>query len=325
MPVLDKKKSCSGLALPRSWLAFALAACAALLLSLEYWLQHTGRGGLCPTTGCAVAGSYVKYGEIVFIGLGVVFFWILAGLLLLAKKWDKPWMWLVVGIVLTSGLAFDGGILGFQRFGIQERCILCYAVGAALFLILAAYGWMRRSLAVVVMGLAVWTAGFASQAFFQLPEKTPELHETVLLSQRKGNAGPQFYYFFSLRCPFCTQVLTSLATHQPTLGDWHFAPLDAHAEDRRKLTALMERFPQAGNPFQAILDAENAPAPDVAIAEKVLDSTQKAGIFLRNSGYRGVPLLLVQETPSRRVILQGRDPILNYLLEKRLISFRLFF
>ncbi len=325
MPVLSTKKSQNRSTLLCSWLPFALAACAALLLSLEYWLQHTGRGGLCPTAGCAVAGSYVKYGEIVFIGLGLAFFWVLTGLLFLAQRWDKPWMWLLVGIALTSGLAFDGGILGFQRFGIQEACILCYAVGAALFLILASYGWMRRSLAVVVMGLAVWTAGFASQAFFQLPEKTPELQETVLLTHRKANAGPQLYYFFSLHCPFCTQVLASLATHQPTGGDWHFVPLDNRADDQRKLTALVERFSQADNPFQAILEAETALVPDVAIASKVLDSTRKGGIFLRNSGYRGVPLLLVQETPSRRIVLQGREPILNYLLEKRLISFRSFF
>ncbi|HDQ41524.1 MAG TPA: hypothetical protein ENN39_10925 [Desulfonatronum sp.] len=309
-----------------SWLPVFLSVTAALALSLEYWLQQTGRGGLCPTTGCAVVGTFVRYGEIVFIGLGAVFFWILAGLLFFDKRLEKSWLWMSVGILLAAGLAFDGGILGFQRFGIQESCILCYAVGATLFLILLSYSWARRSLAGVILGVAVWTAGFVSQALFLFPEKTPDLQETVLFTLHDApSSGPQLYYFFSLHCPFCTHVLASLAVHPPQAGQWNFVPLDTRPDDQRKLSALLDQSRTSGNVFQAVLDIEQASVPDVKISANVVDSTRKGGIFLRNSGYRGVPLLLVQETPSRRVVLQGREPILNYLLEKRLIRFRLFF
>jgi hypothetical protein len=304
----------------------ALTTIAALLLSLEFWLQRSGHGGLCPTVGCAVVGTFVKYGEITFIGLGVLFFWILAGALFLSRLLDKAWLWWSVTVLLTAGLAFDGGILGFQRFGIQETCVLCYAVGASLLVILAAFGWMRRSLAAVVLGLAVWVAGFASQAMFIFPERTPELQQVVLTTHRTAQPnGMQLYYFFSLHCPFCTQVLASLAAHMPQSGSWHLVALDTQPADQRKLSALLNHPQINTNPFQAILEMEQAPTPDLAILPRVAESTRKAGAFLRNSGYRGVPLLMVQETPTRRVVLQGRDPILNYLLEKRMIPFRLFF
>ncbi|SDB56875.1 hypothetical protein SAMN05660653_02848 [Desulfonatronum thiosulfatophilum] len=310
----------------RSYLPLVLATAAALLLSLEYWLQQAGYQGLCPTAGCAVVGTYVKYGEIAFIGMGAAFFWVLAGLLFLSRRLDKGWLWMLVAVVLTAGLAFDGGILGFQHFGIKETCILCYAVGLALFLILFAYGWMRRSLAAVVMGVAVWSAAFASQAMFVFPEKTPDLRETVLTSWRASEQpGPQLYYFFSLHCPFCTHVLSSLAAHPPQGGEWHLVPLDTQPADQRKLAAFLDHPLVATNPFQAILDVEREPASDMEIQPQAVAAANNGGAFLRNSGYRGVPLLIVQETPTRRVTLQGRDPILNYLLEKRLIPFRLFF
>lgn len=57
----------------RSYVPLAPAIIAALLLSLEYGLQKAGHGGMCPTAGCAVVGTFVKYGEIMFIGLGVIF------------------------------------------------------------------------------------------------------------------------------------------------------------------------------------------------------------------------------------------------------------
>lgn len=315
-----------GWPLVREYAPLTLATTAALLLSLEYWLQRAGYVGLCPTDGCEVVGTFVKFGETTLIGLGVIFFLVLTGLLILGKWTNKPWLWVLASVVLIAGLAFDGGILGFQHFGIQETCILCYGVGVALFLILAAFGWMRRSMATVVMGVAVWTAAFASQALFVFPQKTPDLQQTVLTTFRAAQPnGPQLYYFFSLHCPFCTQILASLATHPPQSGNWHLISLDTQPGDQRKLAALLDHPQAATNPFRAILDAAQTPAPDVPIQGWIEDAAHKGAVFLHNSGYRGIPLLIVQETPTRRVVLQGRDPILNYLLEKRLISFRLFF
>jgi hypothetical protein len=303
-----------------------LTTLAASLLSLDYWLQRTGLAGLCPTDGCELVGTFVKSGEITMIGLGAIFFLILTGLLVLGRWTNKPWLWVLTSIVLTAGLAFNGGILGFQHFGIQEFCALCYGVVAALFLILAAFGWMRRSLIAVVMGVAVWSAAFASQALFLFPQKTPDLQQTVLTTfQADQLHGPQLYYFFSLHCPFCTQILASLATHPPQSGDWHLIPLDTQPDDQRRLAAWLDHPRIATNPFRAFLDVKQSPPPDVPIQSRIKDAAHKGVIFLRNSGYYGVPLLIVQETPSKRVVLQGREPILNYLLEKRLISFRLFF
>jgi len=62
-----------GWPLVREYAPLTLATTAALLLSLEYWLQRAGYVGLCPTDGCEVVGTFVKFGETTLIGLGVIF------------------------------------------------------------------------------------------------------------------------------------------------------------------------------------------------------------------------------------------------------------
>ncbi len=300
------------------------ALIAALLLSVEFGLQKAGHGGLCPTTGCALVASFVKYGEIIFIGLGVIFFWLLTALLFLEKYLKKTRLRMLVTIILAAGLAFDGGILGFQRFGIQAACILCYSVGVTLFLTLFALGWSRRSLATVVLGVAVWSAGFASQALFVFPEKTPDLQQTVLTTFRPAQPhGVQIFYFFSLHCPECSGVIASLAAHPPKAGEWHLIPLDTEPDDQRKLSALLNHPLMKINPFSAIMVLKNQNSPDMDILPETSEASRKGLAFMRNSGYLKIPLMLVEETPTRRVVLQGRDPILDYLLEKRLIDSRL--
>ncbi|MDZ7696234.1 MAG: hypothetical protein U5R49_04635 [Deltaproteobacteria bacterium] len=46
---------------------------------------------------------------------------------------------------------------------------------------------------------------------------------------------------------------------------------------------------------------------------------------MRNSGYLHMPLMFVQETPTRRTVLEGREAILNYLVETKLVAARLSF
>lgn len=307
----------------RSYAPALLALIAALLLSLEFWLRKTGHGGLCPTAGCALVGAFVKYGEIAFIVLGMVFFWILAGLLFLGRRADKPWFWMTAAIILMAGLAFDGAILGFQSFGIREACILCFSVGASLFLILSAFGWMRRSPAVALLGAAVWAAAFVSQAFFVFPDKTPDLNETVLTTFRPAaNQGEEIFLFFSLHCDRCTELMAALAANPPEKGNWHLVPLDTGPEDQRKLSALLGHPLAAINPFTAILALKNGPAPQADILPKAVDAPRKGTTFMRNSGYLNIPMMLVGETPRRRVVLEGPKAILEYLFERRLIASR---
>ena len=119
--------------------------------------------------------------------------------------------------------------------------------------------------------------------------------------------------------------MASLAAHPPRAGKWHLIPLDTQPDDQRKLSALLDHPLAAVNPFSAILILENAPAPDVIVLPKAVEAPRKGRVFMRNSGYRNIPLMLVQETGNRRVFLEGREAILNYLLEKGLVAARLSF
>jgi hypothetical protein len=302
-------------AAPSGWLPSALALAAALGLTIEYFLEETGLGGLCPTAGCEIVGGFVRHGESLLIALGLMFFWLLAGLCFLSIRLKTGLLRTSSLVLLAAGLAFDGGIIGFQTFAIRESCLMCYGVGAALLLILLAFGVHRRSIFAVVLGLAVWSAGFLSQAFFLFPDRVPDLNETVLAVSEGNNPGPHFYYFFSLKCPYCAEVLKDLQRGATGSGTWFFCPLASRKDDKSRLCSLLKAPDFAENPFGAILRAEHTPAGETKISPRVTRAAGAAMAFMRNSGYRGVPLLIVQESRAKKVFLSGKNEIIRYLVE----------
>jgi hypothetical protein len=307
---------CSG------WLPFAFALAAALALSVEYVLDEFGLGGLCPTAGCKTVGGFVRHGESMFLALGMLFFWSLAGLFFFSIRLRNSFLRNASLVLIAAGLAFDGGIISFQTFAVRESCILCYGVGAALFLTLAAFGLHRRSIFVLTLGLSIWSAGFLSQAFFLFPGRVPDLDETVLAFSQGKKQAPLFYYFFSLRCPYCSDVLKKLQHGATGSGTWLFCPLASRSEDKRKLSSLLEDPVFNDNPFAAVLKAEHAAESETEISPAVERATRAAMAFMRNSGYRGVPLLISHERRGKMVVLAGRDEILKYLLENNHVILR---
>jgi len=300
----------------------AVILLCAVGLSLDYILQSLGAGSLCGTEACEVVGGYVRFGEKWLVMLGSLFFWVLFGFFFFACRYERPVLWAVVVLALVGALAFDGALLGYQFVGLGLMCWICVAVAAGLFLVLAALAWRRASLFLLVAGIAVWCGAFAGNSLLQFTPDMSRLQETAFLEQSasSGQGGPQYYLFFSLECPHCTEVFYNLARAAPTSGTWHFAAVNRDAPSRAKL-AWAASSENGDSAFARILRAKKVElSGNPSVPENVREATRKAGNYFRSRDFGGVPVLVVLKDNGVRISLTGVQHISRYLWEQGVVS-----
>lgn len=300
----------------------ALILLCAVGLSLDYILQSLGAGSLCGTQACEVVGGYVRFGEKWLVMLGSLFFWILFLVFFFACRYERPVLWSVVVLALVGALAFDGALLGYQFVGLGLMCWICVAVAAGLFLVLAALAWRRASWLLLLAGIAVWCGAFAGNSLLQFTPDMPRLQETAFLEQSAGSeqGGPQYYLFFSLQCPHCTEVFYNLSRAAPTSGTWHFAAVNRDAPSRAKL-AWAASSEKGDSAFARILRAKEVQlSGSPSVPENVREATRKAGDYFRSRDFRGVPVLVVLKDNGVRISLTGVQHISRYLWEQGVVS-----
>jgi hypothetical protein len=294
----------------------------AVALSLDYVLQALGAGSLCGTQACRVVGGYVLVGETGLLMLGSLFFWVLFGLVFFACRYERPVLWAAAILGLIGALAFDGALLGYQFVGLGLMCWICVGVAAGLFTVLTAAAWRRGAWLLLAAGLAVWCGGFAANSLLRFSPEMPRLQETAFLEQGSGKgSGTQYYFFFSLECRHCSEVLYNLSRVGSPSGSWHFAAVNRDAVSRAKLARAARGGKQGPNAFARILRAKKTdvsgspPVPD-----QVRRATRKAGAYFRAMGFRGVPVLVVDKDRGIRLSLTGVDNISRYLWEQGVVS-----
>ena len=299
----------------------------ALTLSIDVWLQYARHISLCTTASCEVVGEYVRFGELMLIKAGAIFFWVLWLLVFFAGRYDNAWLWGLVTLVLMGALAFDGGLLGFQFVGLREHCQLCMGVGIALFVLVAFFAWIRRSWLILLLGIAVWCGGFAANSVLLFPTDPPALRETSFLTwpdSRNATSTtrvPKYHLFFSLHCGHCSKVIANLAVNTTDQVDWSFHIMDETDEDLKRLAHILASEKTATNPFLEILHWESEEkVPDIAIPETLRPVIDLAKTYFSANGFRGVPTLIVDERPGVRITLAGATNITLYLRQKGILK-----
>ncbi len=302
---------------------------SALGLALDL-LWRSGRGAsLCPTEACLIVEQYIRIQESSLIFLGLLFFLVFWLVYFFASRYDRPELWGLGTVLLFGALAFDGGLLGFQFGVIQEQCHLCIAVGAALILVLAFFALVREKGGLILIGLAVFLGGGAAGAMFTWPDTNaqasdPQIEQARVLewSGEEAEDWPRFYFFFSLHCPHCSEILFYLAQEDEAPGkyQWNFVPLDTDTEDLKKIAALKEMDWADKNPFYQILLMEEADqVPEVEVSRDLRSRIGKARDYFQAQGFRGVPVTVVQEAPGEKTKLTGGQEILTYFVEEEII------
>jgi len=232
---------------------------AASFLSVEVWMQAIRHTSLCTTSACDVVGEYVRFGEGNLIKMGAIFFWFLWSMAFFGGRYDKSWIWGLATLGLFGALAFDGAILGFQFMGLKEKCLLCILVGAILGIALCLFSWVRRSLLTVLLGLAVWSGGFAANAVLDLNVVPPATTDTAFTTWHgKKETDIQHVLFFSLHCDHCSKILANLSINTDTLpGKWHLACTDNKEDDLYRLATIQSSNASTENLFLEALRVES--------------------------------------------------------------------
>jgi|GEM_PF-3364804 len=310
----------------RAWIVlFAILILSTGFLLTELSLELVADGSLCPTVSCKIAGEYVRHGSKFMVGIGSLFFTFLLVLSWSVFRYRSSRLEDMLACGFFAGLAFDGGIIGFQRYGIQGTCYLCLATAALILLSFMVYSYARRAASMAIIGLIVWTAAFGANKIIRFPQGTPTLEKVTICDQHTGiDQFPKYYLFFKMSCDHCNYVITALAHTQSKISNWHLASLDADTKDLHRLAGLFVEPDIGENPFSRLLKDEigdNVQYGDVL--KSIAGRTEKAQSFIINSGYQELPVLIVQESRARRLYLSGREEVMKYLTESGLIAVNL--
>ncbi len=307
----------------------ALFILASMGLALDLIFRQAGGISLCPTEACQLAGEYVRIGEAGLVFTGLVFFLGLWLIYFLARRYNRAWLWGAMTLILMGALAFDGSLLGFQFAFIQEHCQLCVAVGIALLLVLILYALVRGKAFIFLAGMAVWLGGGAAGAMLEQPANSSPANyrlqdiQVLRWSGPEPEDWPRIYFFFSLHCPHCSEVLIHLALEEeaPKRYVWNFIPLDTNPGDLKKIAALQAMDLDDANPFYEILRMEQYPGvPEVEVPRGLEEQIEKARNFFRARGFRGVPLTIVEQSPGVKITLTGAENAIGFLRQQEILS-----
>ncbi|MDZ7759289.1 MAG: hypothetical protein U5L00_03420 [Desulfovermiculus sp.] len=295
----------------------------ALVLTIDILLQFTQAKSLCQTQACQAVGEYVRLGETNLLILGAAFFWVVWLLFFLSTRLNRPVFWHLAALVLLAALAFDGGLLGYQFMGLGLQCWLCVGVGAALFANLFSLAWVRKGWMIACIGVVVWMGGFAANSALIVAPQAPQLQEAAFVSHNapKDNPDIDFYFFFSLNCGHCTEIIINMAMNGQDKVNWHLCSLDSTDQNIRKLAWVKEQVEQGADPFVQILKAKGMKdVPVEEIPDAVQQAVGQAQAFFRHRGYRGVPLLVVQQGRNQELTLTGKSNIARFLWEQGVVT-----
>lgn len=301
---------------------------SALLLSTDGGLKYFDKDGLCTTDDCKFVADYLRIDETTLILCGALFFWVMSILAIVSLKWKKEIFWHGITVALLGSLAFDGGLLGFQYAHIGTRCLLCIGVGISLCLTLFIFSMVRRSVLILLFGLVVFATPLGAQYLIQLNLTAPPIQKTVFMRLEVDKEPyPQYYYYFSMHCPHCAEVIASIAINYPLPVNWNFCCLAKEDNDILKLVYIYQETLKGKNPFMEILRAEKAKEinieGDLVVPEGISQSVQYVKRFFISHGYTGVPMLIIEEDARNQRIIRGAESILRELTARGFLKRKL--
>lgn len=309
--------------LKKDYLLQGVLLLSALFLTANFYLISQGMQGICSSKGCEIAGQLLKFPEHNLIIAGAAFFWILWLLVFFACRYNKAMLWKIVTVILFGALAFDGVLLGYQFIEVEVICWLCIGVGGALLAVLLSFAWIRRSIFVIFLGVSIWCGGFMGQAVLFTNVQTPSLSQTDFLTRpaKDKESAKDFYLFFSLNCPHCSQVMANIVLNKAWDVNWHLCSVDKKSEELNILANILQTEGSREMPFVHILQSKQRENfQNVPVPSKLKQQVENAWTFFNSSNYKAVPLLVVREEVGRDIYLTGAQSIAKYLYEKDLIK-----
>jgi uncharacterized membrane protein/glutaredoxin-related protein len=260
-------------------LLLLLAMGGALLAAIQSVLIIVQGDILCLNEGCEVVEKLTTVPPVVFNIAGSIYFALVFLALWLGARGARGWInW--ARVLLLSGMAAEGVLVGFQYYIAEVFCSYCLIILSIISLLNVLMGW-RQVLGAVAVFVAV-LIGFSSLEFTSHSEsEVVVLENGIYGSLKKESSAIEMFLFFSKTCPHCEEVIETIDDEFNC--SINFNPIDT-------LTA---------SPLPALMAA---PEYSPLVNRK----------FLKNLGITEIPVLVVQDNQEVR-ILKGKQNILDYM------------
>lgn len=312
---------------PRIWNRTMLVVLAGsfFLLAAELIMNFWESTSLCQSSGCYVASSMLGPIDSKWL-VGLALVWV--GLLFSLVRRNQSKLWWVFLALLFSGAVFEGVLLG-TLLEAQIFCLLCFAVGGLVFLLLGLLSLAKPKIG--LRGYALWITAIGisfviSQATIRPTE--PLLFEASAAFTIKGEADPingrDLHLFIRFDCPHCTKLLKAMADVEHFYGKWHIhiTGNDMSMEAAQR-TALASSLAQTDG-LQGLIEAKTTPAeelPSISLLEyahykrKANDSYKQMARFAAFE----VPFLLSRR-PRQAIMVFDPVPIMSHLIANKALS-----
>ncbi len=260
-------------------LILLLAMVGALLAAIQAILILVQGDILCLNEGCEVVEKLTTVPPIVFNVAGSAFFMLVFLSLWLGARGGRGWIKLS-RVLLLSGMAAEGVLVGFQYYVAEVFCSYCLIILSIIVVLNVLMGW-RQVVGAVAVFAAVLVA-FSSLEFTSLSEsEVVVLENGIYGSLKKEESATELFLFFSTTCPHCEEVIETL--DEDFTCSLNFNPIDSLAA---------------------------SPLPELVVAPEYSPLVNRK--FLKNIGITEIPVLVVKDNLEMR-ILKGQQNILEYM------------
>jgi hypothetical protein len=175
----------------------------------------------CVNEGCKIVEALTLIPPFYFNLLGAAYFFAIFCIALITKQ--RSGTELLLRILLVSGLAAEGILLGYQIFVANVFCSYCLLIFVLVVILNSLMGFRQLTLGLVTIVVQLVMFSLLSFDTAKNPLRGLTLDNGTYAVRRCSDPVKQLYLIFSEDCPHCYKVIEAL--EGCTRCEFHFNPI----------------------------------------------------------------------------------------------------
>ncbi|MEA1868159.1 MAG: hypothetical protein U9N19_08690 [Thermodesulfobacteriota bacterium] len=244
----------------------------------------------CVNEGCRIVEALTLMPPFYFNLLGAAYFFSIFCAATITKH--RPGTEPLLRILLVSGLAAEGILLGYQTFVANAFCSYCLLIFLLVVILNSLMGLRQLTLGLVTVVTQLVIFSLLNFDAAKDPLHGLTLDNGTYAVRRCSDPIKQLYLIFSEDCPHCYKVIEAL--EGCTRCEFHFNPIKEIRADLLPGLSVNENFlPEINTTALTIFDIDTVP---VLIAKDddgltFIEGERNITNYIQNTCFRKMPLL----------------------------------
>ena len=242
-----------------------IALIASIITAIQVVYSLIYGSAICPNAGCKVVEGLTAIPPLYFNLAGFVFFQVVFWTVRAQKKgadfpFDLP------GAILLSGLVFDSVLLAYQIFVARTFCGYCLLIFLFVFALNLLYGKRQMFAGSAVLIVALLSFSILNFMPIGVLSQSEPLKNASYGLKSCSRPSKEIYLLFSANCPYCENVLQTLANCNSC--DLYLNPIDKiDSLEYMELDLNPEFSPETNRLVLGVLGIDTVPVLVVKSAE----------------------------------------------------------